>query len=104
MDVKQKGDRSMQGNEKRDEMLDKLGITDSDFRDYLKKLRGFLDSLKSSQREFHYEHCGTETIEELQEAFGRNMTAEDIEALFVECPPIEGVCFVRCCRLIDTLL
>jgi hypothetical protein len=87
----------MKSDEKRDEMLERLGITDGDFRDYLRKLCAFLNSLERSQREFHFEHCGKRTAKELEESFGPGVTAEDLEQLFCECPPVHGIFFVRCC-------
>lgn len=82
----------------REQMLDKLGTTDEDFRDYLRKFNLFLNSLEPRQREFHHSHVGKMTVEELAKAFGPDVTVRDIELLFAECPPTHGVFFTACCR------
>ncbi len=87
----------MKGDERRKEMLERLGITDGEFRDYLRKLCTFLNSLEPSQQEFHFKHCGRRTAKELEKSFGPGVTVEDIERLFVECPPVHGIYFVGCC-------
>jgi RNA recognition motif-containing protein len=81
----------------RQQMLDKMRITDEDFRDYLRKHSVFLNSLEPRQREFHHHHVGKMTVEELAKAFGPDVTAKDIESLFAECPPVHGILFARCC-------
>jgi hypothetical protein len=81
----------------REQMLNKLGTTDDDFRDYLRKFNSFLNSLKPMQREFHHNHVGKMTVKELAKSFGPDVTEEDIELLFEECPPVQGVFFTACC-------
>ena len=81
----------------RQEMLNRLGIKDQEFRDYLRKLCYFLNSLDAAQREFFYKHAGTKTVEELAKSFGPHVTTTDIEELLSECPPVNGVCFLACC-------
>lgn len=81
----------------REKMLDRMGITDEDFRDYLGKYSTFLNSLKHGQQEFHYAHAGRSTVEEVAKSLGPDVTAKDIERLFAECPPVEGILFARCC-------
>jgi len=81
----------------RQEMLDRLGITDKEFRAYLKKLCYFLHSLDDTQREFYYKHAGTETVAQLAKSFGPHVTTKDIEELLSECPPVNGICILECC-------
>ena len=81
----------------RQEMLNRLGIKDHEFRDYLRKLCHFLNSLDATQREFHYKHAGTKTVEQLAKSFGPHVTTKDIEELLSECPPVHGICIVECC-------
>jgi hypothetical protein len=79
------------------QMLHRLGIKDEEFRDYLRKLCFFLDSLDATQREFHYKHSATKTVEQFAEALGSNATSMDVERLFAECPPVDGICIIGCC-------
>jgi hypothetical protein len=81
----------------RQQMLDLMGITDEDFRDYLRKYCSFLNSLEPRQREFHYDHAGRSTVEEVAKSLGPDVTAKDIEHLFAECPPVRGVVIMECC-------
>ena len=83
----------------RQQMLDKIGITDEHFRDYLRKYCSFLNSLERIQRDFHYDHVGRSTVEEVAKSLGPDVSAKDIEHLFAECPPVEGILFARCCGL-----
>jgi hypothetical protein len=81
----------------REQMLAPIGITEEDFGDYLTKYGSFLKSLKPGQREFHYDHAGRSTVEEVAKSLGPDVTAKDIERLFAECPPVDGVVSARCC-------
>lgn len=77
----------------REEMLAKLGISDEDFRDFLRKLEAFRRSLNPAQLEFF--HRNLPTAIQVAEAFGPTATVEEVEALFVEAPPVAGVvCFL----------
>jgi hypothetical protein len=82
----------------RQQMLEHFGITDENFRDYLRKYCSFLNSLDRKQREFHYDYAGRSTVEEVAAALGPDATVRDVEHLFAECPPIHGICVASCCR------
>lgn len=82
----------------RRQMLDQIGITDEHFRDYLRKYSSFLKSLEPSQREFHYDHAGKSTVDEVAKSLGPDVTTKDIEQLFAESPPVHGICIIECCR------
>lgn len=81
----------------REQMLNKLGTTDEDFRDYLRKHSSFLNSLEPRQREFHHNHVGKMKVEEIAKSFGPDVTVKDIEDLFEECPAMHGTFFTACC-------
>ncbi len=81
----------------RQEMLNRLGVKDEEFRDYLRKLCHFLKSLDAAQREFHYKHSATKTVEQMAKSFGPDVTTKDVEELFSECPPVRGICILECC-------
>jgi hypothetical protein len=78
-------------------MLNQLGITDADFSNYLGKLCSFLSSLEPSQRDFYNSHCGKNSVEDVAKALGPDVTAADIESLFAQCPPVNGICVMGCC-------
>jgi hypothetical protein len=82
----------------RHQMLEHFGVSDENFRDYLKKYCSFLNSLDRKQREFHYDYAGRSTVEEVAAALGPDVTARDVEHLFAECPPVHGMCITACCR------
>ncbi|MGC2619304.1 MAG: hypothetical protein WA414_09710 [Acidobacteriaceae bacterium] len=73
----------------REEMLSKMGISDADFRDYLTKLTAFRASLNPAQQAFF--DRGKPTVAQAAHAFGPGATAEDVEKLFAEAPPQNGI-------------
>jgi hypothetical protein len=82
----------------RTEMLNKMGIGDDDFRDYLKKSSDYLATLNEAQMKFHTNSKPpTATIAQAAASLGPDVTAEDIQQLFAEAPPIEGILFTNYC-------
>lgn len=74
----------------REQMLAQLGISDPDFRDFLTKLAVFRDSLNADQLAFF--HRSLPTIQQVAQAFGPDCSIQDVEQLFGEAPPINGIC------------
>lgn len=82
----------------RKELLDRMGIDDQDFRDYLRKHDAFLKSLNPSQRKFHEGNTQTpRPVEAVAKSLGHDVTPEHIKSLFEEAPPVEGMMNIRCC-------
>ncbi|HSY02752.1 MAG TPA: hypothetical protein VK819_11380 [Acidobacteriaceae bacterium] len=73
----------------REDMLKKMGIGDGDFRDYLTKLSAFRNSLNAAQRAFF--DGGKPTVDQMAKWFGPDATAGDVEKLFAEAPPQNGI-------------
>jgi hypothetical protein len=73
----------------REEMLNQLGIGDADFRDYLTKLAAFRNSLNPNQLTFF--NRTAQTVGKVAAAFGSGATESDVESLFAEAPPVNGI-------------
>jgi hypothetical protein len=74
----------------REQMLALLGIADADFRDFLTKLAAFRGSLNNDQLAFF--HRSLPTVEQVAQAFGPDCSVSDVEQLFTEAPPMNGIC------------
>jgi hypothetical protein len=73
----------------RDEMLEKLGIGDADFRDYLNKVSAFRNSLNTNQLALF--HRTLPSVSQLAAVFGSDAAESDIEGLFAEAPAVHGI-------------
>lgn len=73
----------------RDEMLSQMGLSDQDFRDFLAKAAAFRDSLNPAQQAFYQR--AMPTVAQVAQAFGPNTTPTDVENLFAEAPPVNGI-------------
>jgi hypothetical protein len=73
----------------REEMLSKMGIGDADFRDFLTKLSAFRNSLNPAQQKFF--DGSKPTVDQVAKSFGPGATAGDVEKLFAEAPPQNGI-------------
>jgi len=73
----------------REEMLSQMGLSDQDFRDFLTKVAAFRGSLNPQQLAFY--NRTMPTVAEVAQAFGPDASTQDIENLFAEAPPINGV-------------
>lgn len=76
----------------REEMLSKLGISDQDFRDFLTKLATFRSSLNPAQLALY--HRALPTVDQVAQAFGPDASIQDVENLFAEAPPMNGICCI----------
>jgi hypothetical protein len=70
-------------------MLSQLGISDSDFRDYLTKVAAFRSSLNANQLAFFSRTLPT--VSQVAADFGPGVTTSDIESLCAEAPPVNGI-------------
>ncbi len=73
----------------REEMLEKLGIGDADFRDYLNKVSAFRNSLNPNQLALF--HRTLPSVSQVAAAFGPDATESDVESLCAEAPPLHGI-------------
>ncbi len=77
----------------REQMLNQIGLGDTDFRDYLTKLSAFRSSLNPNQLAFF--NRTLPTVGQVASAFGADVTASDVESLCAEAPPQNGTsCFM----------
>ncbi len=73
----------------REEMLSEIGLSDGDFRDFLTKVAAFRSSLNPQQLAFY--NRSMPTVAEVAQAFGPDVSIQDVENLFAEAPPINGI-------------
>jgi len=76
----------------REQMLSKMGISDQDFRDFLTKLAAFRNSLNPAQLAFF--HRSMPTVDQVAQAFGSDASIQDVNNLFAEAPPMDGICCI----------
>jgi hypothetical protein len=82
----------------REQMLEKMGLSDEEFRGYLTKSKAFVDSLSPAQLKFHLDSKGPGmSVDKAAAAFGPEVTADHINDLFAEAPPVHGVLFTNSC-------
>lgn len=78
----------------RAEMLQKLGLSETEHQDLVKKTVGFLNSLDSNQKRSFISFLPT--IEEAAKFFGPDTTVQDVKSLATDDALAAGVAFFAC--------